>query len=164
MKKLEVSKTETIIPGLDLQWYLEDRIVKYILSNVTTQLLDTWSETVLKLLQNWSDSQPYLAVHDLSDRGVGMSYATQVRFDMLNLAIRQTALDKAEKILSERKQMPNRVALLFNSFHSGYMGQLFARRSGSSLSANVEYEVFYDPDSALAWLQEVLPDKEEKEE
>jgi len=164
MQAWEPVEIESIVPGLDLHWHLDRSIVQYVITKVSPHVLNQWSDIVIRNLKNWPEQTPYLALHDLSNRGVGIAYATQVQFDILNLAIRPAARDKAEDLIANQEGMKATVALLFNSFHSGYVGQTFARLSGSKLSL-VKYEAFYDRVAALDWLKErrLVASEEEKE-
>ena len=161
MADSELNEIKNVMNGLDLYWYSDRRIVKYVISAVNATLLDTWSQAVIDILKEWPDGQPYLALHDLSDRGVSMSYAAQVKFNMLNLAIRTNAIDKVKQILDKKQEFNARVALLFNSYHSGYVGQFMARQGRNPL-LNVDYDMFYEEAGAFQWLSEGLRESNEE--
>ena len=142
--------TEEIKPGLYCEWFFNKRIIAYRLTIVTQGLLETWSNYVIDTLKRWPADRPYLAMHNLSQPGISLQYASLVNFDTANIGILPDYREQAETLLAEREQVGSRVAITFSLSLSGKVNKTLADRHKSR--SLIDYRTFYNRARSLAWL------------
>lgn len=150
----EASERHEIYPGLTLEWHADKKIVAYRISLVSHTLIDTWAKLVVSIMEDWPADQPYLAMHDLSQPGVSLQYATLVNFDTVNIGVNASGRKAVESIMDSRVEFFGQVAVNFNLSVSGQVNRMLAdRRIGTPF---VKYRSFYHRDNALIWLRETI--------
>lgn len=153
-------RSETPFPGLRVDWYNNDDVISYKLTQVTVQLIDAWAEYVRDVLREWPDDKPYLAVHDLSQPGVSLQYAALVNFDMMNIGITADGRKLAESLFDAHDNWHARVAVNFNLSLSGQTNRTlmsFLDRDHPS----IRYKSFYNRTKCLRWLTTGITDTSE---
>jgi hypothetical protein len=90
---------EEIAYGITREWLSENRIVVYSISLLNVTTLRIWANEVLSSLERWSKERPYLAIHDLSKPGIGLSYIALARAYLLNPAITSVGSVQIRRIL-----------------------------------------------------------------
>src|SRR5450432_4019882 len=133
-------------------WYSNKHIVGYSFSRITPADLKTWSSTIIQTLEDWPIDQPYLALHDLSSRGVALPYLLGTNYQIFSIGVIETANETIRKMISQRPNFTARIAIFFNSAFSGNMGQVFAKTQRMPQDQKIQFNSFIDPESALAWL------------
>jgi hypothetical protein len=142
---------QVITPGLAVEWLFQQQIVVYRVTSISIKLLEIWTETTVQIIDRWPKDKPYRALHDLSAKGVGISYSVQVQYELLNLGITKQGRQQVEHILGQRLDFTAQIALLFNSSFSGNVGQVFANLNKNYLPT-IQYKAFFDQEAALEWL------------
>ena len=153
-------KTEKPFPGLVVDWYNGEEVVVYKLTSVTDTVIDNWAELVQTNLKAWDKSQPYLAVHDLSQPGVSLQYAAMVNFDMMNIGITMGGRMLTEDIFDQHTDWHARVAVNFNLSLSGQTNRTlmgYLNRDHPS----IQYKTFYNRTKCLRWLTTGITDTSE---
>lgn len=146
--------TQHIMPGLTCEWYANEQIVAYRITEVSRTVVNQWADMVIQIIENWPSDKPYLALHDVSASGISLQYAVLVNFDTINIGVTAAGRNRVQKILEEREQ-PVRIAMNFNISLSGQVNKVLADnrnmrfRNGESM---VTYRTFYNYDQALQWL------------
>ena len=150
----EPGRVSTINDALQLEWYARGSIVAYVLSNVSPQILQSWSDAALDVLRNWPQGTPYLALYDLSYSGVALGYMSLVKRRMCSLGITKAGEEQALVSIAQRGNSGSRVAIYTSMTYSGHLGgflaDIDARRS--RLGQVVQYEAFYSREAAFDWL------------
>lgn len=144
-------RVEEVVHGLQVKWFRGDEIVCYKLLSMSHSLLESWSATVLKILEAWPADKPYLAIHDLDEKGVGLAYSIQTGFDVLNIGVRPASRQPAEDLIEKQPNRRARVAFIFNDSVSGNLGHVFARNQRVRHTL-IEYQVFFDFEAAYKWV------------
>ena len=150
----EPERISKIDETLELQWYAGDAIVAYVLTMMSPKILQIWSDTALDVLNNWPIGKPYLALYDLSYRGVVMSYSSLVRKKMFNLGITEAGEKQALENIAQRDNFGARIAMHTSARHTGNVGRVFAKIDSlrDLYDQTVQYDVFYEREAALNWL------------
>lgn len=153
----EFEQVDEISPGLTCEWYFDKQVIVYRITMVSQIVIETWSKTVIQILEEWDKNRPYLALHDLSKPGVSLQYASLVGFDTTNIGVTASGRKKAEAILDANPAMTARVGVNFSLSLSGQVNKLLADRQNAN--PFLQYKLFYDRDRALRWLASTF-DKE----
>ena len=150
-------QTETIGVGLTREWYRDKNIVVYNVTSMTLTTVDSWSASIVEVIEKWPAGLPYLALHDLSATGVALSYLVQVKYDVLNIGISPSGKQSIEKIIASRPGFRARVGVVFGSNFSGNLGQVFASKDQKRKSNRaIEYKVFLTREQGFSWLVEKI--------
>lgn len=152
---LTPERVTVIDDALKLEWYAGDSIIAYVLSDVSPQILQNWSDTILDVLRNWPRRQPYLALYDLSHSGVALAYVSLVKKRVCSLGITKTGEEQALASITQRENFGSRVVVYTSRTYSGHVGgflaEIDARRF--QLGRVVQYEAFYNQEAAFDWLK-----------
>lgn len=155
-KAFQPDSTEEIAPGLFCDWYHDRQLVAYRVEAISQPIIQAWADFVIKTLKGWDTEKPYLALHDLSQPGVSLQYATLVGFDTMNLGITMMGREQAEAIVDTADSLYVRVAMNFNLSVSGHMNKVLADNRQRS-HPFIEYRTFYNREKALGWLNQLIP-------
>jgi hypothetical protein len=158
-QELQAEAIEEVYPGLFREWYCEKRLVVYRLATATSTIITAWSDLVINTLETWDKTQPYLALHDISQPGISLQYAMLVEFDTTNIGITAAGRAKAEDILDSHPDFFAHVAINFNLSVSGQVNKVLANHRARH--PFVKYRTFYNRPKSLQWLMEALPPKPE---
>ncbi len=155
----EPERVRAIDDALKLEWYAGDTIVAYVLYSMSPQILQNWSAVALDALNNWPVGKPYLALYDLTARGVVTNYLSLVKIKMFRLGITKDGEEQVLADVASCKSLTARVALYASSTQSGLVGRLFAQVDAQRIRFDrfVEYDVFYQREDALNWLTKTDP-------
>lgn len=145
------NKSENPFAGLSVDWYLAGEVVVYKLDAVSLEIVNQWAELVQKILQDWPQDKPYLAVHDLSQAGVSLQFASLVNFDMLNLGITMGGRLLAEEQFNKRPDWLGRIAINFNLSLSGQTNRTLLSYLNPE-HPRIHYKAFYSRTKCLRWL------------
>jgi hypothetical protein len=141
--------------ALKLEWHAKNSIIAYVLSNMSSQILQNWSDTVLDVLHDWPRGKPYLALYDLSHSGVALAYVSLVKRRVCSLGITKTGEARALESINQRENLNSRVAVYtsrtYSGHVSGFLAEIDARRF--QVGRVVRYEAFYSREAALDWLE-----------
>jgi len=147
-------QTTRIIDGISQEIADNGSIRVYRLEQGKSDVINAWAEHVNQLLQGWDKSQPYLALHDLSYRGVVIQFTTRQK-NLLNIAVTDKNLPNVAPVIDQATGFTARVAILvsvqFSGHIAGVFAELYARRHRDS---HIEYQVFTERQAALNWLEE----------
>lgn len=152
----QLERVRLVNDALELEWYAGDTIVAYVLSGMSPEILQTWSDTALDVLAHWPIGKPYLALYDLSQRGVVMDYLSLVQKKMFSLGVTEAGEERALASIAARENFSARVAMYTSIRYTGNIGRLFARIDALRELYNqcVHYDVFYKREAALDWLKQ----------
>ncbi len=142
---------------IDQSWLDEGRIVAYRLSSVMERTWDEWGRMVMENLENWPDDQPYLAVHELNAKGVGLTYAHSNHYDVFKVAITPRNQQDFEQMLESRPNLYARLAIIVSRELSGQV--IFKKAlqlQNEDPHARVIGKIFYDAEAGINWLRGFL--------
>jgi hypothetical protein len=140
------------IPGLKAESLDEGAIIAYTLSSAQTSTISAWSDLAVSKLREWPKDRPYLALHDLSNPGVGLLYLTAVEFDPFNVGITPTGRVAAHEIMAAHSGWPIVLALVVSTSLSGRLTRLRMADIISDLP-KITSRTFFKRAAALEWLQ-----------
>ncbi|MDX2163437.1 MAG: hypothetical protein SF162_19120 [bacterium] len=146
---------EEVFPGLIREWLYDRQIVVYRLTTVSQTIIQQWEGLVLKTMEAWDKAKPYLALHDVSETGVSLQYATLVRFDLMNIGITDPGRELAEAYFNEFPEFRARVAIGFNLSVSGQVSQTVMDRLKMK-HPSITYKTFFNRERSLVWLSDAL--------
>ncbi len=140
---------------LELEWYKGDSIVVYVLSKMSPEVLQRWAEVALDVMRNWPPGNRYLALYDLSHRGVVTGYSNLVKRRMCRLGITEAGEERALASIAPRKDLGVRVALYTSMTYSGQLGSFLAEIDAHRTRSSqiVKYDAYFDREAALDWLK-----------
>jgi hypothetical protein len=116
--------------------------------------LQYWSECVINVLNEWSDDQPYLAMHDLTRPKVSIPYLLLTNYDIFNVGVTSQGLQQVKQLLKTRPNMRLRCALALPDSLSGKITASRGKEVGAG-EFDVEYRMFFERDAALEWLSQI---------
>lgn len=157
---LQPDDTQEVAQGITCEWYFNRSLVAYRVTEVSQPSIQAWADFVVKTMRDWDKDKPYLALHDLSQPGVSLQFATLVGFDTMNLGITNMGREQAEEIVDSSAAFYVRVAMNFNLSVSGHMNKVLADNRQRS-HPFIEYRTFYNREKAIDWLVKLLKDQEE---
>jgi len=150
---------EEVYTGITLEWFLNRKVVAYKITAVSKTIVDRWASHALRILREWPEDQPYLALHDLSWPGVSLQYAVMVDFQTTNIGVTPAGWDQVARLIETRCGFQARVALNFNLSVSGHANKALADYRNEHrrlVRPIIEYRTFYDRSKSLTWLSAVL--------
>lgn len=141
---------EEIFPGLTREWLFDNRVVSYTLYSPQKAALLAWSESAIYTLETWSHEKPYLAVHDISQSGVGLFYCAANKNDIFNIGVIPEARKKVNEILESDPEWQVSLALVVSGSLSGQLSKLLLKEN--SENRRLHTKAFFFSDSAQNWL------------
>jgi hypothetical protein len=147
-----MSNAIQITEGVQQSWYNNHQIVAYKLTNVTPTSLNDWSDYVIAALEACSKDKPYLAIHDISQPGLGLLFSTAVRNDIFNIGIIPKANEKVQSIVKANPDWQLRLGLVLSASLSGRLARILFQKN--SPDSQVQFKAFFYRDPALEWLIE----------
>jgi hypothetical protein len=125
-----------LAPGVSIEWLDERRVALFTIRTPTQQNIDVFALAVIQTLNEWPSEQPILVVYDLRQ--------------MLNSPyFRQ----QAARMGRQTPDRPGKAAFVVDYFPFARVAQIFMQRTLSPKRYLVR-QIFFDLDSALAWLRE----------
>ncbi len=129
----------------------EDSIVAITVKGVTMDGLVKWSKHMAETLESWPDEQPCFLLYDLSHPGAGMPFLILTDYHMFGIGITKMGRFAVQDILRRKPQLIVYLAVVLSKAASGKIAQKYAKEHKKS----VEHRIFFDRESALAWLMDV---------
>lgn len=150
-------EVERIYPGIERSLLEDGSIVSYSISSIGPGSLMPWRESILKTLKGWPDDRIYLALHDLSSKGVSVSFLCLSGREIFNIGITQMGQTQIDKLLAERPNLNIRLALVVSSQHSGQVTARMGMSHTRTTHPQIQVQLFFEREAALSWLSEALP-------
>jgi len=141
---------EVIYPGLTREWLFNGQVVSYTLFSPQKATLLAWSESVLTTLEGWPREKPYLAIHDISQSGIGLFYCAAVKNDIFNVGVIPEARKRVDEILAKAPEWQISLALVVSGSLSGQLSKLLFNES--SEKQRFHSKAFFFSDMAESWL------------
>lgn len=140
-------------------WYAEGRIVSYEIFDISRAIVNEWSNLTIETIRSWPPGQPYLALHDISHRGVAMKYSG-LHLNIINPAITDEGKERLFKLLKEDVHFRGYIAPLVSIHFSGYFTRVLTAKELQRQSApHMQYKIFTEREAALRWLEGVINPK-----
>lgn len=153
LKSIVPDEFEEVKPGIIREWFCERRIIGYKITTISQALLNDWKLLILDHLHDWDKSRPYLALHDISAKGVAVQYATLANFELMNIGVTAAGRDEVNELFDQNPEFSARVAICFNMSVSGQISQVVMERIKGQHDS-IQYKAFFSRDKALNWLFE----------
>ena len=141
---------EEIFPGLTREWLFDGLVVSYTLSSPKKAALLAWSKSALSTLETRPHDQPYLAIHDISQSGIGLFYCAAVKNDIFNIGVIPEARKRVDAILEHDPELQISLALVVSGSLSGQLSKLLLK--ASSDNQRFQSKAFFFADMAQSWL------------
>ena len=126
-----------------LEWLHEGRIVVFTLGSVQREAVDTFIDTYMGILRNWSTSQTFLMVLVAQKTNI---FITPYFRKRLNEAIP----------LARSRKLNGRMAVAVQKSPLLQVVRLFIKANYSKQRDTIEPELFFTREEALVWLEEML--------
>lgn len=152
----EPDKVEVRYPGIECAWFFDKRIVSYRLTAVSPDVVKNWSKLILEVMEEWDKRLPYLALHNLSNPGIALHFATLVEFDFMNIGITEAGREAVENLLDQHPDFEVYVATCFNIALSGRMGKMLMDRT-LTFDRRIHTKSYYHQGKSFDWLKTFLP-------
>jgi hypothetical protein len=140
-----------VISGLNVEDLEGGAIVAYTLSSAQTRTISAWSELAVSKLKQWPKDRPYLALHDLSNPGVGLLYMTAVEFDPFNVGVTSSGHHAVRELLEANTGWPIVLALVVSTSLSGRLTRLRITDNPHDKSV-ITSRAFFKRSAAVEWL------------
>jgi len=144
---------EEIATGITREWLYEGRIVSYTANSVSVASVNAWSDTALETLETWPEDQPYLAMHDVSQPGIGLLFLTAVESDIFNIGVVPSARQRVQEIVDSRPDWQLALAIVVSASLSGRMTKLLFQQAQPG--SRIQVKAFFHRSAALKWLDEL---------
>jgi hypothetical protein len=142
---------EPLIPGLSVEVLEGGSILAYTLSSAQTTTISAWSELAVSTLKQWPKDRPYLALHDLSNPGVGLLYLTAVEFDPFNVGVTSSGHRVVCDLITSNPGWPIVLALVVSTSLSGRLTRLRIADIARD-SSDITSRAFFKRSAAVEWL------------
>lgn len=147
-----MSQMIEITEGVQQSWHYQQQIVSYKLTSVTPSSLSEWSDYVVDALEASPKDQPYLAIHDISQSGLGLLFSTAVQNDIFNIGVLPTAKEKIESLIKANPDWQLRLALIVSASLSGRLARVLFQKNDPQ--DQVQFKAFFYHEPAVEWLIE----------
>lgn len=145
---------EESTPHIHRAWYAAHRIVAYEVLDISPDIVTEWANLAVETIRTWTPGQPYLALHDISRRGVSMKYGS-LHVNAVNPAITDAGKTRVFLTPAEEAAFEGRIALLMSLQFSGFFTRVLATKEiQQRFTGNVQHRVFTQKIPALRWLAE----------
>lgn len=141
---------EMFYPGISREWVLDNRVVVYTLHSPQMATLAAWSEAALATLESWPKDQPYLAVHNISQAGLGLLYCTAVEQDIFNIGVLPQARKTVNALLAANPGWPVALGLVVSGSVTGHLAKILYRQTAQE--TRIQSKAFLYQDMALNWV------------
>lgn len=134
------------------EWLHHNQIISYTLKSARMSSIAKWSDLSLEVLRDWPKDRPYLALHDISQSGIGVLYLAAVNYDVFNIGVVPKAREQVESIVKAHSSWNLALAVVVSPSLSGQMAKLqFAPQYSGSV--DIQAKAFFYHSAALKWLQ-----------
>lgn len=134
-------------------WYAGGRIVSYEIFDISRAIVNEWSNLTIETIRSWPPGQPYLALHDISHRGVAMKYSG-LHLNIINPAITEEGKERLCDLIKEGMTFHGYIAPLVSIHFSGYFTRVLTAKELQRQSApNIQHKIFTEREAALRWLE-----------
>lgn len=127
-------------------------ILEYLPSKIDRSTLENWVDTVRAHIKMLNTGDTYKAIHNLSNEGVAIAYATIYKNRILNVGVMPEHEQDILDHLAENQISAKCVILLSKKF-SGKLAEVMASVELKNKRSPVEYRVFHELDEALDWIK-----------
>ncbi len=104
-----------------------------------------------EILENWPGDQPCFLLYDLSHPGAGIPFLMLTDCHMFGIGVTKMGRFVVQDILRRKPQLIVYLATVLSKAASGKVAYGYAKGN----KKNVEHRMFFDRESALAWLMDV---------
>lgn len=144
--------------GIRRKWLLEKRIVVYSLRLLNTTTIRIWANEALSTIHAWDKERPYLALHDLSKPGIGLSYILLAQAYLMNPAITTQGSLQLRELMEAHPDFRVCLAVVLAPNYRQLISEHSMKKFINSESG-VTASLFFNRVEALHWLTEVgIPD------
>ncbi len=144
---------EEIATGVTREWLNEGRVVSYTVSAVSVASINAWSATAIDTLEHWPEDHPYLALHDVSQPGMGLLFLAAVGNDIFNIGVVPSAQQRVQEIVESRPDWQLALAIVVSASLSGRMTKLLFQQTQPG--SRIQVKAFFHRSAALKWLDEL---------
>lgn len=143
---------DEISPYIRRCWYASRRIVVYEIFDISRTIINEWSALTISTIQAWEKDQPYLALHDISCRGVAMKYSG-LHLNIINPAITDEGRARLFPTPADEANFQGCLAALVSIHFSGYFTRVLTTKALRHQSAQqLQHRIFTEKEAALHWL------------
>lgn len=127
---------EEIAEGVFVETTLDDDIQIIKLKSVARSSIDAWSKHITDLLLGWQAEKPYLMMYDFTDPKV--SFTAYIR-------------QKSSEMHALRPDVTGKIGVVMLRNTGNYLVMLFAQLRPRAAR---QIKIFFDRESAMAWLND----------
>jgi len=138
-------------PNLHLQsdWTKDEKILRYTIYSLNSEMMQQWSEDVLTALRHWEiTSQPRI-LFDLSHPNVSMSYFVMSQREIFNAGITRDGKDYFLKFLDNNSLTNVKLAVVLSNTMLGALGKYVPTHYDKK---NFSGKIFFEREAAEDWL------------
>jgi hypothetical protein len=146
---------QNVARGYNVEWFHNNQIIAYTLEYASVATLENWTIQAIEEIANWPKTRPYLALHDLSQPGVGLLYITATNYDIYNIAVTPGAKRQIESIIEPYPDWKIALALVVSTSLSGQLAKLNMAAGEGVLSRRTQAKAFFGRDEAISWLMKM---------
>lgn len=132
---------EEIIPGLQLEWLYENRIVVLTLSSAERHVVDAYLELNIAVIREWPEDRLYLTVQVVKSGFTMTPYLSRRALEILKVC-RELEISGRNAVIVPHPRLAQIMQLLIQT-----------RRD---LTPDLKARMFSDRDQSLNWLKEAL--------
>ena len=141
---------DVFYPGISREWVAEERVIVYTLQSPQMTTLAAWSEDALATFEAWPKDMPYLAVHNISQSGLGLLYCAAVENDIFNIGVLPQARKRVSATLAAHPGWPVALGVVVSGSLTGHLAKILYRQNNQE--APFQTKAFLYRDMAVNWL------------
>jgi hypothetical protein len=147
---------DEVSPSLHRIWYANRRIVAYELFDISQTIANEWASLAIETIHAWPSGQPYLALHNISQRGIAMK-AGWLHASLTHPAITDFGKKRLFLNPADEADFVGRIAVVVSLQNSGNFARVLVnQRSTRQLTDFLKHKFFSEKEAALHWLSNGL--------
>jgi hypothetical protein len=144
---------EMICAGLERNWLDERAIAVYTITQIGSSTLVSWRDSILETLKTWQVDRPYLALHDLSAKGISMGFLAASGREILNVGITRLGQHEVEALLAKQSDLKIYLAVVVSPQTSGQITARLAMPGVHAGNDQIVTKAFFEQAAAITWLR-----------
>lgn len=141
---------DVFYPGISREWVAEERVIVYTLQSPQMATLAAWSEAALATFEAWPKDKPYLAVHNISQPGIGLLYCAAVDNDIFNIGVLPQARKRISATLAAHPGWPVALGVVVSGSLTGHLAKILYRQNPQEV--HFQTKAFLYRDMAVNWV------------
>jgi hypothetical protein len=127
----------------------EDRVIAYKATSMSMDLLISWSQDIVSVLERSTKGGVCRILYDLSHPGVSMQFLVLTNREVYKPGFTHLGFTKVQQILERNPQFSIKLAIVLSPTGSGELASKYVK---SADHPGIKHKLFFNRERALEWL------------